>query len=260
MGCVGEVNSTITTKSSQQQALWQCDIESTNVACQAPMPGQAGEPGAYACDANDARAVCPPASIVDATPGLNDLVLKYQASTTFKALPWACLLTGRDQRTCVRDVRTGTPSAPGQQPSTPNEPTQPQMPSDPTQPSNTTPPAQAQVAQPAPPTSCDATAWEPYFANLATFEYQTHGVKITFPRSLFNSGADFQSLATEAGQLPANPGAPSCQQGEGDMRQQAWLDAVMDGCSNLNSAILVMCQQAANYAPQQGACAPTGTW
>jgi hypothetical protein len=34
----------------------------------------------------------------------------------------------------------------------------------------------------------------------------------------------------------------------------------MNGCTQLNNPILVMCQQAANYAPMQGACAETGTW
>jgi hypothetical protein len=44
------------------------------------------------------------------------------------------------------------------------------------------------------------------------------------------------------------------------MRQQAWLDAVENGCTMLNTEILIWCQQGANDAPKQGACAPTGTW
>jgi hypothetical protein len=44
------------------------------------------------------------------------------------------------------------------------------------------------------------------------------------------------------------------------MREQSWLDAVWKGCLILSEPILVMCQQAANYAPDTGACNATGTW
>ena len=44
------------------------------------------------------------------------------------------------------------------------------------------------------------------------------------------------------------------------MREGAWVDAVMAGCVDLNDPILVMCQQAANYAPASGACNETGLW
>ena len=44
------------------------------------------------------------------------------------------------------------------------------------------------------------------------------------------------------------------------MRGDSWMEAAMAGCNNLSDAILVMCQQGANYAPNAGACNTTGTW
>lgn len=112
------------------------------------------------------------------------------------------------------------------------------------------------------PSSCDPKAWEPYFAQLATHEYQSCGVEgIEFPRELFDTSASFQDLAVASGSLPPpTAGAPSCHSGESSMRKQSWLDAVMKGCYNLNDPILVMCQQAANYAPSTGKCNATATW
>ncbi len=233
--CVGEVTIIDPDGPARSEAaLWQCLTEGNDVTCDAALPAQPGESGAYACEAADPRAVCPPPAAVSRTPGLDALLTRAGADGRFDTLRWACLLTGAHQRTCVREV---APSAPEKIPTEGGE-----------------------VTQPPPPAACDPELWEAYFAQLATFEYRAHGVKITFPRELFDTTASFDDLAIEATRVPANEGAPSCAEGEWAMRQQAWLDAVMNNCLGLNQEILVMCQQAANYAPAQGACGRTGTW
>jgi hypothetical protein len=97
---------------------------------------------------------------------------------------------------------------------------------------------------------------------MATFQYHQNGVNIDFPQNIFDVNADFNALALASANPPTNPGAPSCAAGESAMRENAWLDAVMAGCSDsaMSNAILVMCQEGANFAPRSGACNATGTW
>ncbi len=222
---------------------WLCHAGTSAVECTAAMPQQPGELAFYSCAVGDERAVCPVSKSLEKVDGLPALLTKYSATDKFSAMPWACLLTGAHERSCVRDLASLTGERVGQK----AEP----MPSG----SNT-----AVAEYPEVPATCDQAAWEPYFAKLATYTYQKHGVDIAFPRELFDSTADFNKLAAESAEVPDNPGKPSCHDGEWEMRNDAWYDAVMNGCTGLNQPILVMCQQAANFAPKSGACSGTGTW
>jgi hypothetical protein len=195
-------------------------------------------------------------------------------------LPWACLLTGDTQRTCSKNVESASRTIreqgnegvtcdqgdescmtePGSEEPGTTEPGS----TEPGTEEPSTPPEMGEPVgepgDPVPPSSCEPTAWEGYFRDHATFEYQRHGVNIDFPQEIFDALADFTSLAIASANVPVTEGAPSCHEGEWAMREGAWFDATMEGCLNLNNAILVMCQQAANYAPTVGACNATGTW
>lgn len=247
-------------------ALWSCDTENTSVVCTAALPKGESDSMAYVCQAGDAAKRCPDAAALTNVGGLDALLDKAQAGDAFKAMPWACLVTGNNQFECIRDIartapgkRAGLAGAPG-----------------------------GGGERPAAPEGCDVEAWQSYFAKLASFEYQAAGVDITFPENLFDANANFVDVALGAAggaggaggvpdmgnlpEIPANPGggetpaapdanAPSCHEGEGQMRAQSWLDVVTAGCmGNLTNANLVWCQQAANAAPKTGKCTATATW
>ncbi|MBX7100305.1 MAG: hypothetical protein K1X89_21490 [Myxococcaceae bacterium] len=251
---------------------WLCEALESSIECSAPLPKQEGERGAYSCVGAELDDACPPPGAVSEASGKerHPELVSLEAATA--ALPWACLFTGKQQRTCYRDLRQMTKGAgqpgglegegPGGAGSTGGSTAGGGSPGS-TSGSGSGGPGSTSGAVPPPPvvpTSCAATSWEPYFAQLASYQYSKNGVCMSFPRSLFDTSASFEALAVETASLPANPGKPSCSAGESAMRTQAWLDAVMAGCSGLDQAILVMCQQAANYAPKSGSCAPTGAW
>lgn len=250
-GCGGGV-ATIDDRPSKSSQ-WLCSANETAIQCSAALPGQPGESGAYACKSGELSAACPETTLT-VIPGAEKLIAKFGLSDKINKVQWACLLTGKHQRQCVQDLAAASrqlqdigelPAAnpiPGSTPGA-NNPTGTPTGSPPTVPA-----------------SCDPKAWEPYFKERSTHEYRNAKVDIDFPREIFDVSANFNNLAIESASLPANPGKPSCHEGEWSMREKAWMDAVLKGCTNLNNAILVMCQQAANYAPKAGACAPTGSW
>jgi hypothetical protein len=306
---------------------WLCEASDISVDCTAPMPGRPDEAMAYACGAGEARAECPPPSVVARTEGLAPLLTRYNMTEGFDSLPWACLLTGSHQRECHRmveradqlapmssdelllaDLRSaqranlssrgleeaagtqeqpkpveskeevsnpvlppnptpgeeGTPPKPEEPQPEPKPEPQPEPKPEPQpepkpEPQPEPKPEEPKPCQPRPPTSCKPTDWEPYFAEVATCKYRQHGVNITFPREIFNTSASFINLAIGFAGVATQTG-PSCSAAEMDLRASSWFDAVMRGCLNLNMPILVMCQQAANYAPKTGACKATGAW
>jgi hypothetical protein len=167
------------------------------------------------------------------------------------------LLTGKAQSQCTRNLKVGSSSGASGAPSASSSGSSDDG-SEGTVGSEET--ATDSAPEPTIPSSCDAKAWEPYFAQLATHEYGDCGVDITFPQSIFDTSKTLAGVAWAGAGASSTAGAPSCHDGEWQMRQQSWLDAVSKGCMNLNDAILVMCQQAANYAPSTGKCSATGTW
>jgi hypothetical protein len=115
------------------------------------------------------------------------------------------------------------------------------------------------------PTSCGTTEWQEYFRELATFTYQKNGIKVAFPPSIFNANAPLDPVGIAVGETgdvagSVLSGGVSCVAAEAEMRTTAWVQAVASGCLTLSVPILVLCQQAANYAPSIGACRATGTW
>ena len=239
---------------------WFCEAAGTSVSCGVAMLAAEGESGAYACAAGELRVQCPPAIDLGKVDGLDDLLAEYGlAKATLEELPWACLLTGDHQRHCVKNVEAASrrvyadDGAPGDQTGDGSGDGEGDGSGEGDGPD-------APAEDPVPPETCEPEAWEGYFRDHATFEYQRAGIDIDFPQEIFDVTADFTDLALEAGNLPTNPGAPSCHEGEWAMREGAWFDATMEGCLNLSDPILVMCQQAANYAPQSGACNATASW
>jgi hypothetical protein len=231
---------------------WQCDEDGdTRVVCEGVTLADAEAPGAYACDDDDGREICPPAS---AFAELEE-ALEEPRLDAFVAVPWACLRTGASALHCTKDLTTPDETPPGDPPD--GDPPDPSEPSD-TPPGDDDPGSSA--ADPTPPSDCQPESWEPYFCALATAKYRQHGVDITFPCDIFDALAPFSSTFDEIPTGAGDPSLPSCHDGEWAMRDQAWLDAVGQGCLDLNDPILVLCQQAANWAPNSGACAATGTW
>ncbi len=225
---------------------WECAGQDTQVRCELASSGETDDPAAYACDAGDEGALCPPGTM---TAEIAEFVEDLDAVDDFADLPWACLRTGANQRHCVKELALTTPTPgprPGDEPGPADEPG---------------PSAPESVPEPEVPGDCNPLSWEPYFCQLATARYREHGVNITFPCGIFDALATFEST------LPGVPTVvngdetlPSCHDGEWGMRDQAWLDAVGHGCLTLRDPILAMCQQAANYAPESGACRATGAW
>lgn len=236
-GCAGEI--TGESGSSQQ---WLCDADGERVTCGAAIPGAEGEAGAYACMGGEGTEACPPADAFAELEGL----LPADLFAELDSLPWACLLTGAHERHCTRDA------ARAREMETRSEPVTSEAP----------PPGDdgGEFTPASIPGDCVPTSWESYFCEHATFSYRSHGVDVTFPCDIFDVSASFTDLAIASAGVRSTPGAPSCHEGEWAMREGAWLDAVTAGCTGLSDAILVMCQQAANYAPDSGACSATGTW
>jgi hypothetical protein len=249
---------------TKKQALWGCSLKSSSVVCTAALAENPSEKAAYACVAGDDGEHCPDADSVRHVAGLRDLLKRVNASDKFEQAPWACLLTGKIQHQCTRSLKKIAPqgfaaaSSGGTDGADENGSMGGGL--------GDVPAEGAPVdvdngnVQPTPPDSCEPSAWEPYFAKLATWSYNANGVDVAFPRDIFDTSANFTSVAVATGFVKSTPGAPSCHNGEWQMRDQAWLDAVGQGCMSLTDPILVMCQQAANYAPNCGACNATGTW
>jgi hypothetical protein len=243
------------------------------VVCTAPSANAAAL-AAYVCKPGEQAAHCPDAASLKNVAGLDQLLQNTAVAKAFASMPWACLATGAHQFQCARDVGTthdgtgggdGNGSGTGTSDGTANGGTGDGTPaggngSGGSGAGGSGGTADGSGGKPPAPSSCVPTAWEPYFAQLATYEYKKTGIQITFPRGIFDTSANFTDLSTAAGSVKTTPGAPSCHDGEWDMRQQSWLDAVQNGCDDLRNAILVLCQQAANYAPNAGACNATGTW
>jgi hypothetical protein len=248
-------------RSEQPTSAWSCTRNGTRVSCQTARANPEKAQMAYGCQADEAGDKCPDSRSVWSTAGLDELLAQDGFASDFAAMPWACLVTGNSEVDCMRDMeevdlQKHVPGSPGNG-----------------GPSGTTPSGSSgdgtgtsggptAPTRPIPPTSCAAPDWEPYFAQLATYEYQRAGVNITFPVSLFDLNLLQLGTSAVAGASSAKsaPGLVSCAEGEIGMRAQSWLDAVMRGCLLLSPAILLMCQEGADYAPDSGACNATATW
>jgi hypothetical protein len=254
IGCAADATEEMPTRTkSKSSALWGCEVAEDAVVCTAALPASANAEGAYACKSDDTSARCPIVT-VDKVAGLRDLFTRTGKEKTFGELTWACLTTGKNQSHCTKNLGApmqglsaasggGTGAPAGQAPAGGNTP--------------------ADGSRPQIPTTCEPDAWEPYFAQLATYAYNSKGVDIQFPVDIFDAHGSMIDAAM-SGALSGNGGSTgtggSCHDGEWYMRDQSWLDAVSVGCMQLNNAILAMCQQAAEYAPGTGKCTATGSW
>jgi hypothetical protein len=252
LGCGGGDSAPNAKTGSESSGLWGCDTSGTSVVCTAAIATAQRAGGVYACGATESGATCPDSAALKQVPGLDALLARSGAASAFAAMPWACLVTGKHQYQCVRDVAPSAGTSDGTGGTSDGS-------------GGATGDGSGKGGgtgdgKPPAPSTCDPKQWEPYFAALATYEYAAHGAPVTFPRGIFDTSASFQDLAVASASVKSTPGAPSCHDGEWAMRQQSWLDAVQKGCTMLNDPILVMCQQAANYAPNTGACNATGTW
>jgi hypothetical protein len=243
-------------------------MKSSTVLCSAALAQETARPMSYACAPNESDATCPDSGALDGVKGLDDRLQQSGAGDAFRAMPWACLVTGKHQYQCARSLsQLAVSSVPPSGSAAPSGSPPPDSTSggpasgDGTDgsPGSDDGSSGSSCAPPVPP-SCDPRAWEPWFAGLASFVYQQHGLSITFPRDLFDTSQSLGEVAIQGALSGAAPAGVSCHDAEWEMRQQAWLDAVTNGCSNLGNAITVMCQQAADYAPTTGACDATGTW
>jgi hypothetical protein len=206
---------------------WLCTHDGEGISCEAAIPGAPGEAGAYACALGEAAEGCPtPETVAEL---LASLGIDVPADA-----PFACLLTGAHERECVLSLLPDLGSLGG-----------------------------AGVLGAQLPGDCTPAAWEAYFCEHATAAYRMHGIDIEFPCDVFDVSASFIDVAIEGALRPPTVpqgDVPTCQPGEYEMRQGAWLDAVTAGCTNLDDPILTMCQQAAEFAPTTGACASSGAW
>lgn len=235
---------------SNKAALWSCALGTSSVTCTAPLPSSLSTSAAYACKSGDDSDRCPDASCLDHVQGLDQALARVGGKDAFASLPWACLVTGKDQFQCTRPLsKMPTPQKTESAPAPSGGDTGDANGGD----------SCDCDSEPAPPASCAPTDWEPFFAKLASFEYHEHGVDIAFPRDIFDTSQGLTGVVTATGAASEVAGE-SCHDGEWAMRQQAWLDAVSQGCLDLNDAILTLCQQAADYAPTTGKCSATGTW
>jgi hypothetical protein len=227
---------------------WECDQNDMTLVCQAAIAAADDDPNAYTCEANSASVSCPPAfALAELEEDLESMGLGDEIAAT----PWACLRTGAVERHCMKDLAAAAPGDPPDD--TPDEPSD-SRPDDPDPDDDSTTP------DPEIPSDCAPESWEPYFCALATASYRNHGVDIEFPCDIFDANAGFDSTLDDVPVGEGDPSLPSCHDGEWAMRDQSWLDAVSHGCFDLHDPILTMCQQGANYAPNSGACAATGTW
>ena len=246
VGCAGSLGGEEGVGSDRQ---WLCESDGELVTCSAAIPTGPGEDGAYACRPGESRESCPPEAALDP---VRDEIGDSALVEAFDRLPWACLLTGAHLRDCSRSLERARAALPPETRPAEEPPVE--------EPPAEEPPATEPVDEFGPaeiPGDCTPATWEAYFCAHATHSYRSHGVDITFPCEVFDAGAALTDSAFT--RIGAESG-PSCHDGEWAMRQQAWLDAVGAGCMDLSSEILVLCQQAADYAPTTGACAATGTW
>jgi hypothetical protein len=226
-------------------ALWACSTKDTRVACTAPT-ADTPKMAAYVCQPGEQSAKCPDQASLNHVAGLDELLQRTRTTATFGQMPWACLVTGGNQSQCMRELGPGTGGGDNGGTYTTG--------------GSTGTGGGANVGKPPAPSSCEPKAWEPYFAQLATFEYNLNGIKITFPVDIFDTSANVVNVAVSGVERYLTVGAPSCYLGELEMRAQSWIDAVAKGCFLLAEPILVLCQQGADYAPTTKACNATGTW
>jgi hypothetical protein len=256
---------------------WSCKTHASMLSCTAPLPAQKGELGAYACMAGESGSGCPGADSYAAVAGVSALVASAGGKKEFDAMPWACLLTGKEQRQCFRDVAMMGGAAPGGATGHVERSTGSRMPYNTgtappptagTPPASGTDGASLDPALPKPPASCGTAEWQEFFRELATFTYQKNGIKVDFPASIFDANAPLDPVGIALGEtgdvltsvVGGGLGGVSCVAAEAEMRATAWVQAVAQGCILLAVPILTLCQQAANFAPKVGACKATGTW
>lgn len=255
-GCGGEI-------ASKTQNQWYCTMKGDLARCRAAIPKRDDEAGAYACKVGNTADACPAPAAIEQIRGAVPKGMREQ----FGKMTWACLLTGEDARECTRSLHYARKSFlnPGGQKLSSGSSSSGSSGASQSGGSATStgskPRGRVGISGVPLPTNCAPHSWEIYFAAHATASYKRHGINITFPSSgLFNARGSLLSSLVGTANLPTTPGAPSCAPGEWDMRTGAWLDAVSRGCLLLSHAILVMCQQAVNYAPKTKKCNLTGTW
>jgi hypothetical protein len=229
----------------EKSVQWSCGMQdSSRVVCSTAQASTIAPAPAFACSPGDSSAQCPDEATVQSVPGLADAVAQSDGEAEFDKSPWACLVTGKDEVQCTRSC--GKPSSGGAA-------------AGPADSSGSSDSADDEVGPPDLPTSCAPTDWEPYFAQLASYQYQSNGIDILFPRDIFDTSQTIVDAPPLLGGTLEGTEI-SCHTAEWAMRAQAWLDAVSVGCVNLAEPILVLCQQAADYAPSTGKCTATGTW
>src|SRR5688500_2471397 len=254
VGCASEIVSDGSSGGAGVRRQWLCSTDSETVECDAAISAETGRE-AYACLPGDTHLDCPTAAAVFDVRGQVDERGRWG---TFVEEPFACLTTGGYQRTCVKDLRREF------RPPRSHE----EMETRPEDPPAEEPPAEGEFGDMdvEPPADCSIGAWETFFCDQATVSYRRNGADVSFPCDIFDGtvmfDGDLGGVLSGGGFGPGGAGGDlgSCGPGELDMRSTAWTRAVELGCLELNMPILVMCQQAANYAPASGACTATGTW
>lgn len=260
--CSGEETGTSKdgpTPTAADTTAWSCGTKGERIVCTAAVEDTNAPSGAALRCGADQSLKCPATSSLQGSRAVTELLeRKKRSPADLETLPWACLATGKHQQQCVRDTgafergsaRKALASSGGPESESSGDESSPSNDDGSSSPSD----------GPSPPVSCDPSAWEAYFVDLATFEYGKDGIEISFPREIFDSSKSMSDLAVASAFVKSTPGAPSCHSAEWSMREQAWLDAVTQGCTELNNAITVLCQQASNYAPNTGKCNATGSW
>ncbi|MGD9711244.1 MAG: hypothetical protein AB7V46_04150 [Thermomicrobiales bacterium] len=231
--------------SSTDSQDWECQTTRTGVQCTTAMATQTGERAFYVCMAGEDRAECPsPDAMANADKRVDALLSEYGSSrNAYANMPWACLLTGKHERMCERDL---VAHQRGQ-----------------IIPVAMDPDAAALAAKMKPsgypevPTTRDGNAWEEYFDGLAQWAYSKNGVDVEFPNEIWDYTKSFISSAIQG---VGNNSGMSCDAAETEMRRQSWLDAVSRGFYDLNDIILNLCQIGAEYPARVGACQASGRW
>jgi hypothetical protein len=269
LGCGGSDAAKVSPESStatQSEGLWGCSLKDAKVVCTAAVPSESPKKVAYVCNPQEHSAECPDGEAVNDVPGLKDLLASTGKAGAFEAAPWACLTTGKHECQCAREVDSagaeGSPAQPSSASDAPYGGDAKENTGGTTQAGAGKPGSQVGTAssgaQPKAPATCAVSAWESYFADLATYEYTKAGAKITFPKSVFDGSKTLGGVTVDPG---GGLSSVSCSAGESALRMQSWLDAVGRGCTApLLMPIAAMCDQAARYAPTTGACNATGAW